>query len=468
MFVVLTSSAFAAVGAMIATGRMLLPAAILGLAALVLFSRIPHWGYPVILVSVSGFINVYSWPRIAALPGEVYLSEALLLIAVAAALPELVGGFRSAQLKLDWIWLVLGGLFLANLTGVAVGIAGGAAPADALLGFRPLLYLLAFMPAVVAFSRPEGTARVLAVASILAVTVSVAAVVQIIVGDAHMLFVISGFDALVRSDPATGFLRVRPPGLYLVYAAASFAASCIIWAPRGKARSWALVVLPLTVVCMLLSFNRNMIVGLIGGMLVSGLVSTRRQRLILLALAAAVAMSVVLLAVDVGHLDQPLVQRFSSLFDPEARTAALDDRGYESAAALATVLRQPLLGIGWGRGYGALATRLGVGGVTTFERPWIHNQYLGMWVRAGLAGGALLVVLFVGSVVSSAKNARWADDDDRWVDLGLTTMLTAYALSSIVDIVVLNPNNCAVLVGALALVSVRSRRRSRGCTQIDQ
>ena len=112
-------------------------------------------------------------------------------------------------------------------------------------------------------------------------------------------------------------------------------------------------------------------------------------------------------------------------------------------------------GLGWGPGYGASATRLGGANVSTFERPWIHNQFLGMWVRAGLLGVVSLIAIFALGILTSIRNARAAPLDGEWVDLALLGSLVAFGLSSVVDIVVLNPNNLTVLLGLIAIVSAR-------------
>ena len=424
-----------------------------------LFVFRPTWAYWAILLSVSGFVNVYAYPRVS----SVFMSELLLAVAVAAAIPEFVNLVRTGTVRLDWIFWSVAGLFAVCVLGILVGIQGGAERNTALLEFRPMLYLLALVPALVAVSTPARERVTMVFAAVLAFAVSIAAIAQAYLGTRATLFDVAGFDALVRTDPATGFLRIRPPGLYLIYAAAAWAACRLIWGRPGRGRLASGVLLAAAASAIALSFNRNMLVGLVVGILAASLFTHKRLRVGAIALLVAFLLVVALMALGQSQLDQPLIARFASLFSPDARTAALADRAYESAAALGTVLAHPVLGVGWGQGYGATATRLSGGVVSTFDRPWIHNQVLSFWVRAGAIGALLLVGLFVGLIVSAARTARGClDEDDEWVNLALIASLTAFAVSSQVDITIANPNNLVVFLGLAAIVSVRGwARRSR-------
>ena len=420
--------------------------------------RFPTWAYAVILVSVSGFVTAYAYPKIAA---GVFLSELLLLVAVAACTPKYVVLLRSGTLKGDWIvWSVA--LFLvASVLGVGVGVANGAAAKAAVLQFRPMIYLLALIPALVAASDDRGLRKLVAFSAGLAFLVSVVAIVQVVVGPNLILFNVDGFEALVRVDPATGFLRVRPPGLYLVYAAAAWSLCRLVWGAPGRGRVASAVLLIVSLAGIALSFNRNMLVGLVIGVSVAFLFARRKGRAVALVLVMGVLLIGGLLTISAGSLNQPVVARFASLLDSGERGSALSDRAMESAAAWQAVSRKPLTGVGWGPGYGALATRLSRGTVTTFERPWIHNQYLSFWVRAGILGAVALVLIYGIAIVTAGRNSRKAPAEEDWIDLALVASVTAFALSSLVDIVVANPNNLVVLMGLVAMVSARGQALKR-------
>ena len=443
------------VGAFIGAERLLVPSLVLGAVGLAVLARTPRLLYLAVLFSVAGFVSVYAWPRFSFLPGGLYVSELLLLAAVIASFPSLVAGVKNGAIRPDAIWVFVGLLSAACVGGVAVGVLNGA-EADVAAGqLRPMIFLLGLIPAAVAVSSESARRVVILGGAWLAFAVSVAAFLQFLLGAEPLIFVIGSFEALIRSDPSTGILRVRPPGLYLVYASAVWASCYTLWGPAGRGRLVAAALLAANVGCVVLSFNRNMAVGLVAALAVAAVFSRQRARTGLLGLLAAVTLLGGVLVFDSMELQQPLVARFASLLDPEERGQALSDRAYETAAALSAVLREPVLGLGWGPGYGASATRLGGANVSTFERPWIHNQFLGMWVRAGLLGVVSLIAIFALGILTSIRNARAAPLDGEWVDLALLGSLVAFGLSSVVDIVVLNPNNLTVLLGLIAIVSAR-------------
>lgn len=450
----------AIVGYSIGTERLLPVALVVGVIAVAAMMRVPAWAFPIILVSVSGFISVYAWPRVALAGDGVYVSELLLIAGFAAALPEFVNEVKAGRLKLDWAFWAVTGLFFFSVVGVVVGMTKGAGLRQAIIGFRPMMYLLAYIPAIVAVSTADRLRRIGQVAVILGALTAAAAVLQFFLGESRLIFAIGSFEALVRPDPTTGFFRVRPPGLYLVYAVAAWGASATLWADSRRMHRLGP---PLLVVCLAsiaLSFNRNMIVGLVIGLTVAFLVGRKRGRTALIAVIfAAVVLTGVMVVGDI-EVSQPLVARFASLLDPGQRGAALTDRAYESAMAVNTVVRDPIFGVGWGPGYGALATRSVGGLVSSFERPWIHNQYLNQWVRTGLAGAVMLAWLFVGSILRAARTIRRATEPTQWLDMALLASITAFALSAMVDIVIANPNNLVVLMMIVALISVRSNVES--------
>lgn len=108
-----------------------------------------------------------------------------------------------------------------------------------------------------------------------------------------------------------------------------------------------------------------------------------------------------------GKTGEALAARVTSLFSGEALTEdSLADRDRENIAAINTLRDSPLTGTGVGVSYGGeiigydpLHDR------TTVEvRPWIHNQYLRMWLWFGAFGllAAGLLMVRVAAVVAQA------------------------------------------------------------------
>lgn len=451
-----TGACSGALGVLIASEWQAAVGLLAGAGLWMLVYRRPQYAYLLVLASVAGFVNVYAWPRLSFVPGGAYVSELLLLLAVTASLPDVLKSIRAGGIRVDAIWWAVAGLLVSDVVGVFVGIWRGASASQALVGARPLLFLLAFIPAVAAVATPERRRTTLRWVGLLAVSVGVGAVIQWLVGSSMILFVVGTFDALVREDPATGFFRVRPPGLYLAYAGAVWSAVHLLTGARGRQAWGAGAVLLSGLATILLSLNRNMLVGLLAALVSATIVSERRSRAVFALLIGASLLLGAALMFDSNQLQQPLVTRFASLVDPDQRGQALSDRAYESREALQAVTRDPVVGVGWGPGYGATATRSVGGIVSTFERPWIHNQYLNAWVRMGAFGAVLTVLLFAIPVLWAIRLARYTRGlPDGWEDLASAAALIAFSLSALVDIVVVNPNNLVVVMGMLAIVSVR-------------
>lgn len=446
-------------GYAVATGKLLPVAFVLGLIGVAAASRARSWVVFVVLVSVSSFIAVYAWPRVPLAGDGVYVSELILLVAVAATLPAYIDLVISGRIRVDWVTLIIGGLFVTSLVAVGVGVLRGAALGTAFAGFRAMLYLLMYIPAMVAVATESRMERAIAIAMMIGIAVSIAAVAQFFIGSDRLLFVIGTFEALVREDPATGFLRIRPPGLYLIYAIVIWSSACILWGGSGLARRLAPFGLVLGAAAIALSFNRNMLVGTVLGLGVAFIAGKRRSRAVVA--GVSIALIVVLFVTVSGSLqiDPRLVGRFTSLLDEQARSSALSDRAYETGFAIKTIAENPIFGIGWGTGYGALATRSVGGVISSFERPWLHNQYLNQWMRTGIIGGLLLLGLMIGLIVSEFRNVRASSSGREWYHMGLLASLVAFALSALVDIVIANPDNLAVLMLMAAMVSVGSLTR---------
>lgn len=450
-------------GYSVATGQFMPVGVVLALIGVVAASKARPWVAFVVLVSVSSFVAVYAWPRVPIAGDGVYLSELILLVAVAATFPAYVDLVIKGRIRVDWIAMTIGALFVVSVVAIAVGVLRGAAIGLAFFGFRAMLYLLLYIPAMVALSHGSPMERAIAIMMIIGIAVSIAAVAQFIVGSDRLLFVIGSFDALVREDPSTGFLRIRPPGLYLIYSVVIWSAACILWGGSGLARRLAPLGLVLGAAAIALSFNRNMLVGVVIGLGVAFVGGRRRSRAVVA--GVSIALIAVLFVTVSGSLqiDPRLVGRFTSLLNEQSRSSALSDRAYETGFAIRTISENPIFGIGWGTGYGALATRSTGGIISSFERPWLHNQYLNQWMRTGIVGGLLLLVLMIGLIVSEFRNMREAEHGREWLHMGLLASLVAFALSALVDIVIANPNNLAVLILMAAMVSAGSLGRLRLC-----
>ena len=87
----------------------------------------------------------------------------------------------------------------------------------------------------------------------------------------------------------------------------------------------------------------------------------------------------------------------------------------------------------------------------------MHQQYLWIWMRAGLAGSRASDVLAFG-LLNGLRwcRQRWSADDG-WLGAGVVVSLVALAASSNVAIYLTPPDSVVPLVGVLALAAVLRR-----------
>ncbi|MET0136612.1 MAG: O-antigen ligase family protein [Kibdelosporangium sp.] len=163
-----------------------------------------------------------------------------------------------------------------------------------------------------------------------------------------------------------------------------------------------------------LSFNRSTWAPLLGCVVVVAIARFGSRgvvkRLIVAAALGALALGLASGGV-LGKTGEALAGRVTSLVSGEALTEdSLADRVRENTAAMATLRASPLTGTGVGVAYGGeIIWYDDVHDRTMVEvRPWIHNQYLRMWLWFGAFGLLAVGLLMVrtGSVVVQAWRQR--------------------------------------------------------------
>jgi O-antigen ligase len=112
-----------------------------------------------------------------------------------------------------------------------------------------------------------------------------------------------------------------------------------------------------------------------------------------------------------GSTGEALAGRVTSLFSGSALAEdSLADRERENTAALETLRQHPLMGTGVGVPYGGeIVSYDNLHDRTVVEaRPWIHNQYLRMWLWFGAFGLLMIGLLMVrvGAVVVHSWRRR--------------------------------------------------------------
>jgi O-antigen ligase len=367
------------------------------------------------------------------------LAELIVLAGVA-----IVAARGEFELEATGVWLAV--LIACSFAGIAIATGHGMALHDAFAASRFTVVLAAFWIALALFRHDRD--RTLVALSMIACGVAGVAVVQEVL-PGHVLYLGGGAALDQVLTPQSGILRVRLPG-DLVYTAEFFVAAYLLWGPRRQRRR-AIAMGALLAVAILISLNRNWIMGLVIGITVVWLLGRTDARTTLRLVFVSVVAGVVLTAAS----GTGLADRVLSLGDTSSlQQGTLSDRHYENSYAGRALHVHPITGVGWAP-YGAVVVR--PGGVRE-QRGFIHNQYLGTWLRAGILGlVALLMVLFRSFTASLGVFRRTGD----WLAAGTAAAVIGIASSSVVGIYIQEEPSAIALVTVAALsVVLRAADRS--------
>ncbi len=303
--------------------------------------------------------------------------------------------------------------FLAMLA-LAGGLAllDGRAPlTDVFNWARPFALLTFFYVVVRLFPEPRerrllltGGVAIGAVAGLVALIVALGA------GIGETLS--GGGETIVKEEEgAAGLLRVRLAGLSMAYALFWFAAVRLLTTGKGRRLGWGLALAGM-VLSIAISFNRNMWLGLIAGlvlmMVVGGpFVRNRLTAAIAVSLAGIVLLASLGSATDSRVLD-PVVKRGSTLFNPRKvqQSSSLADRGQETRIAWPKAQRHAVTGIGPGVNFGVYNLDfVGPHSVKVEPQLFLHNQYLYLLLICGVPGLLAFLAFLAIPVVRAFRRA---------------------------------------------------------------
>jgi O-antigen ligase len=177
---------------------------------------------------------------------------------------------------------------------------------------------------------------------------------------------------------------------------------------------------------------------------------------VLVAILAMAVAGVAILAQNSSVGSNPIVARIASITNySELKTQTLNDRYYENRIALQQIRAHPIAGLGWGPDYGAMLLSSDDGFLVSKPRPFMHEQYLWIWMRAGIIGLLALIAMLAFGI---RNGARWCrarhGKDDAWLGAGVVASIVAMAASSNVTQFLTSPDSIVPLVGVLALAAV--------------
>jgi O-antigen ligase len=218
-----------------------------------------------------------------------------------------------------------------------------------------------------------------------------------------------GESIVKEEEGAAGLLRVRLAGLSTAYALFWFVVVRLITAGHGKRLGWALTLAGMGL-AIAVSFNRNMWLGLIFGlilmMVVGGpFVRSRLAAAIAVSLAGLVLLATLGSATD-SRVVEPVVQRGSTLFNPKKvqQSSSLSDRGHEQRIAWPVAQRNLVMGIGPGVDFGVYSFDfVGPHNVKVEPQLFLHNQYLYLLLIVGIPGLVAFLLFLLIPVARTIK-----------------------------------------------------------------
>ena len=341
------------------------------------------------------------FPSFAAGPVNIRLHEvilgALLLVALVRPRRRTWGGATGAALACFLAIVAASSLVAVNEQRASLGnvIAWG----------RPFAMLAIFWVVIRLFPEPRAWRALLLGGGVLAAVGGFVAL-MIAFGSPLGDQLQTPAEQLARKQNGVGNIdRVRLPALSLGYAL-FFYEVVRTMAARGWARVGWGALLAGNALAILISFNRNMWIGLTVGLIllaVLGGVAMRTR----LALALTVGLAgIVLIGVVGAGLGQSagvsaLAQRGSTIIAPKevSQESSLRDREAETRAAWHTAQDNLALGVGPGASYGVMLTvRVGSNSFLRVPQFFLHNQYLYLLVVGGVPALLAFLVFLVGTV----------------------------------------------------------------------
>jgi O-antigen ligase len=412
------------------------------LAALVLLALTDFLFFPTFFAFPLGAIDVR--------PPELILTG-LLALAVARPQRRSWGGRTGVALV-----VFLGFVAASAVLAIAAGRTGLTA---AFNSARPL-YLLAFFYVVVRLfpSSEQRRTLLLGTAVLAALTGVIALMAAVGAGFANSL-VGSGGQVVEVEGAFNSIARVRLPGLSAGYALFWFAIVQIT-ARRGASRlGWSLIFAGIAL-DILVSFNRNMWIGIAIGFVLMAIVGGQavRNRVVasLAVLLAALSLFVLFGSSVASDKEvQPILQRGETLLNPSktGQENSLAERASETTKAWHAVEPHLLLGIGAGAPFGVSAVHPLVSGTfavgfLTEPQLFLHDQYLYLVLIAGIPG-LIAFLFFLGMPLAHALRRAPPDPAIAACGVGIALIM----ISSVVAIYFTVADMTAIL-GLLAGVLI--------------
>ncbi len=417
---------------LLALGPTLTVGIFLAIVFVFILFKTPELAILFLLLLTSGLLPAQLNPSFNLFVGHFQLSDLILISLLAVTALRLLAE-RKFRLRPTPLYLPLVLFCLAVVGGMLTAVIQHGIPfSHTTYEARILLHYTVFF-AVLNLIRTPGQVRHL-VYGIIAI--------GILVGTLIILQVVLGFSVpiLMPTYFKSGeLMRAYHPG-YVSVMMTIMAALCLVALPNARRTTLAWwVVLILLGLSVLISLGRNVVISLLFvlGVLILLLHNSQRTRflsnLLALVLLAVLVFGVIqLVAPSATVLAYPkaLFERFVHLTttDPLSPEETILWRVNETRYAVEHLLRQPLLGIGLEVEYRP----------PFFEgdklQGYIHNGYLWLWLKTGLAGLVSFLWFFAAYLARGFRHWKNVRDEEflRPVTLGFTLIILAMLISNFI------------------------------------
>lgn len=337
---------------------------------------------------------------------------------------------------------------------------------------RSYSFYLMFFVTLLCIRDRRALDRLLAVAFVMAVIVSILMFVQFAAGERFRVFL----GRSVRVETFGGYSgRILPPGTELIWMSVPFVMSRIPLVSRRLSRL-LMVGLGLLLGGLLLTFTRSVWMGTLLSMTVMAVLGrgairrgVMRMFVVLAAFVTVLLMVLSLVSTENNDYMRPYVERFTSIFDPESyeEGSSAEARWVEISAAWPNIVRHPWLGIGVGGIYRQTeewdrsSERLYMRGVS-----YIHNAYILLLTHTGILGLGTCLVMFLVFFVRARKIFHELEDPtDRSLVMASIGTMASVLLASIMQPSLWYPPAVpciGVIFGIMELTRFFREREARG------
>jgi O-antigen ligase len=336
-------------------------------------------------------------------PVTVYPYEVLLglLLAYAVVRPKRATWGGAAGLALAGFYAFLG---IATLLGISDGRLDAA---QGLNWTRPFFMLSLFWVIVRLFPDRASHERLLGVAVALAAGAGFVGLLLALKVPIGLNLQDPGLQVIHQAEGLGVVLRVRLAGLAFAYALFWYAAVRVVEAPPRERLWWGLG-LAGSAACVVVSFNRNMWIGLLITLVFMLVMGAARVRARLIAAIGVLAVGIVAVTLAGGQVSErsalyPVVHRGATLFQPKelSTNETVAEREKEVKYGWRTAKDNLAIGVGAGAPFGVYFREA----TSRFTPPkrvarlYVHNQYLYLLLICGIPG-VLCFLSFIGIAIA--------------------------------------------------------------------